>query len=500
MASYVPQISDIRQHGQIWTPAWVADAMAAYAMAAGGGTLFDPACGTGALLAAGKRFAINNQTRFRAEGMDVDTRVLAGFESEGLAQEDADRIRLGDYLATPPAERFSAITVNPPYVRHHRIGEARKRDLQSMVMGTLGHRIDARAGLHVYFLIQSLRQLAPGGRLAFIVSSDICEGVFSGPLWNWILGNYRLDAVLRFSQQAAPFPDADTNAMIFFIQNTSPHPDFIWAQCMRECRAPLLAWVKDGFEGADPRDLEIQKRQVSEALLTGLSRPPHKTAPDEFHLGDVASVMRGIATGANDFFLMTRAQAVERNIPLSFLRPCISRVRDLDGDRITLAYLERLEEKGRPTLLLDIPSLPFENLPGPIQDWIKEGEALGLHNRPLIKTRRPWYRMEQRKVPPLLFAYLGRRNCRFILNEAGVVPLSCLLCVYPKQSSPRQVWKALNTPGTIANLALVGKSYGGGAIKVEPRGLERLLIPKTAMGSLAEGRPIQDPLLGLAVS
>lgn len=499
MASYVPELSDIRHYGQIWTPAWIADAMAAYAMTEGRGTLFDPACGTGALLAAGKRLAGSTQTCFRGEGMDVDPRVLAGFEGEGLTEEDANRIRLGDYLASPPSEKFSAIAVNPPYVRHHRIGETRKRDLQSMVMETLGHKIDARAGLHVYFLIQSLRQLAPNGRLAFIASSDICEGVFSTPLWSWILGKYRLDAVLRFSQQAAPFPGADTNAMIFFIHSASPRVDFAWAQCMRQCREPLLAWVEGGFKDTESHDMEVQTRRVDEAIRTGLSRAPSEAISD-FHLSDVASVVRGIATGANDFFLMTREQAAARNLPSSFLKPCIARVRDLDGDRITPACLERLEKKGRPTLLLDIPATPFENLPDSVKDWIREGEALGFHNRPLIKTRRPWYRMEQRKVPPLLFAYLGRRDCRFILNDAGVVPLSCLLCVYPKHSPPRLVWETLNRPESIANLAMVGKSYGGGAIKVEPRGLERLPISNTAMESLLGTMPIQDPLLDLAIS
>jgi hypothetical protein len=38
--------------------------------------------------------------------------------------------------------------------------------------------------------------------------------------------------------------------------------------------------------------------------------------------------------------------------------------------------------------------------------------------------------------------------------------------------------KALNHEETIRNLRLVGKSYGSGAIKVEPSGLRRLPIPE----------------------
>ena len=92
--------------------------------------------------------------------------------------------------------------------------------------------------------------------------------------------------------------------------------------------------------------------------------------------------------------------------------------------------------------------------------------------------------MEQRTPPPILFAYLGRRDCRFILNEAGVVPLTGFLCVYPwdtDREAVRRLWQALNHPDTLQNLAFAGKSYGGGAVKVEPRQLENLEIPESVL-------------------
>jgi len=91
--------------------------------------------------------------------------------------------------------------------------------------------------------------------------------------------------------------------------------------------------------------------------------------------------------------------------------------------------------------------------------------------------RNPWYNMEKRENPEFLFAYLGSRNTRFIRNEAGVVPLTGFLCVYPKSNNPEYVdklWMVLKHPETSNNLLLIGKSYGGGAIKVEPRALEKL--------------------------
>jgi hypothetical protein len=92
--------------------------------------------------------------------------------------------------------------------------------------------------------------------------------------------------------------------------------------------------------------------------------------------------------------------------------------------------------------------------------------------------------MEKRRIPPFLFAYLGRRNARFIRNDANALPLTSFLCVYAKQDNPQALqclWRLLRHPMTLENLALVGKSYGSGAIKVEPRALEALPIPLEAL-------------------
>jgi len=100
--------------------------------------------------------------------------------------------------------------------------------------------------------------------------------------------------------------------------------------------------------------------------------------------------------------------------------------------------------------------------------------------------------MEQRAIPEFLFAYLGRRNARFIKNDAGVVPLTGFLCVYPRSNKPEYVeklWAILKHPDTLKNLSLVGKSYGSGAIKVEPRALENLPIPEYLVKKI-ERKPI----------
>ena len=449
--------------------------------------LLDPALGQGVFFRAAKRYAQSHDFDLTLFGRDIDPEVIGQARMSGLDAGDLRNVEMRDFVLDPPSELFPAIIANPPYIRHHRLSPAQKEHLREFARKATGRHIDGRAGLHVYFLIRALQTLAPEGRLAYIVSADICEGVFAHALWKWICSQYRLDAVIAFASEATPFPDVDTNALVLLIRNARPATDFDWVKCLDRDSGELTALVS-GRHQKNYTGIQVHRRLLSEALATGLSRPPSDNAKHQCTLGDFASVMRGIVTGNNDFFFMTSARAKELGIPDTLLVKAVGRMRDVQGEYFDPEDVRRLEDKGRPTRLLNVNWLPFDQLPVRVQKYLEDGEKSGLPNKTLIKTRRPWYRMEIRKIPPILFAYLGRRSARFIRNRADVVPLTCLLCVYPKHSSPEfieHLWKVLSNPETINNLKKVGKSYGGDAIKVEPRALERLPLPDTLV--YAEG-------------
>ena len=476
-----PEREALRAKGQFWTPEWVAQAMVAYVVEGGGRTVFDPAVGTGAFLQAGKSLqpVIGRAVRFA--GREVDAGVLEAGHGLGLSREDLAGVELRDFLRDPPTQAFPAIVANPPYIRHHRLPTALKRDLRAFGASLLGAPLDGRAGLHVYFLLRALTLLGPGGRLAFIVPADTCEGISADRLWQWIAGRYRLDAVITFSPEASPFPGVDTNSVVLMIRNAGATSTFRWARCKTAGSDALLRWVLSGFARAPDASLEVLVRELAEGLATGLTRPATSSPADGPTLGEFAIVMRGIATGANDFFHLTEARARSLGIPPQFLLPAVARTRDVPGDVLDDQTLEALAATGRPTLLLCLDGRPRSRFPAAVQAYLDEGERRGLPHRPLIATRRPWYRMEERRPPPILFAYLGRRNARFIANRAQAVPLTGFLCVYPRQDRCARVedlWEVLSDAQTLANLPLVGKSYGGGAIKVEPRALERLRLPE----------------------
>jgi hypothetical protein len=486
----------LREKGQFWTPDWIADAMVAYALGAESKELFDPAVGAGAFLAAARRASRN----LKLHGSELHAAALAEARQNGLSQDDLADVVLGDFLDHRFSRHFPAIVANPPYIRHHRLSLELKERLRHYAIRRLGFALDGRAGLHIYFLLRALEVLEPGGRLAFIVPADICEGIFARPLWNWIIAHYRLEAVVTFAAEATPFPNVDTNPLIICLSNNAPHQRFSWARVLKAAPSHFTEWFGRDFPESAPHDVAVMQREVSEAVSTGLSRPPFSSQADGCRLGDLARVMRGIATGDNEFFLFTNERRKELGLDKRWFVRVVGRTRDCPESILGDAVLENLDAKRRPTWLLNLGSAPSESLPAPLRDYLKQGERLGLPKRPLISTRKPWFKMEQREVPPILFAYLGRRNTRFILNEAGILPLTGFLCVYPYSRhthDAEMLWRALNHPATLENLRFVGKSYGEEAIKVEPRSLEDLMIPNLVLGEFGLEKPETHKQLAL---
>ncbi|MDR7507209.1 MAG: N-6 DNA methylase [Armatimonadota bacterium] len=491
-----PEREALREKGQFWTPDWVAEAMVGYVLAGGSDSIFDPAVGAGAFFRAARVVGQELGRRCSLLGTEVDPQALKEGQAGGLSESDLGLVEVRDFVLDPPAGSFKAIVANPPYIRHHRLPKTLKIKLRSLGMRIIGQPLDGRAGIHVYFLLRSLQLLDPaGGRLAFIVPADTCEGVFAPILWNWVSRHYRIDAVVTFDPEASPFPGVDTNPLIIMIRRATPARQFLWARCTEAGTNTLKRWTLSQFRYRPKRGLVVHRRDLTEGLRTGLSRPPCEVKPVGPSLVEFATVLRGIATGANEFFFMTQKQAEALAIPRTFLVRAIGRTRDVPGDVIDEKLLAELDASGRPTLLFCPDGRRLDCFPAAVRRYLKEGERKGLPQRPLIATRRPWYKMEVRKAPPVLFAYLGRRNARFVRNLAGVVPLTGFLCVYPRSDDPvflEKLWSVLSHPATLANLPLVGKSYGSGCIKVEPRALERLVLPEDVVRESGLAMPLRS--------
>ncbi|MGH7089512.1 MAG: hypothetical protein ACREFQ_11495, partial [Stellaceae bacterium] len=187
----------------------------------------------------------------------------------------------------------------------------------------------------------------------------------------------------------------------------------------------------------------------------------------------------GAVTGSNDFFAMTRTGAAELGLKeAELLRISPPGARHLRGLSFTERAWEQLARAGDQCYLFapptDLPSLAGCR-------YIELGENAGVHNAYKCRKRRPWWRVPLVPKPDLLFTYMNYDRPRLISNQAGVYLLNSLYGVTlnpERRKLGREMLPvtSLNSV-TLLGAEMVGRAYGGGLLKHEPREADLLPVP-----------------------
>jgi adenine-specific DNA-methyltransferase len=205
-------------------------------------------------------------------------------------------------------------------------------------------------------------------------------------------------------------------------------------------------------------------------------------------LGDYVRVRRGIATGDNAFFCLTRSEVDRWGIEPEYLVPVVVGSKDLpsSGALDEAFRAERIAAGARAFLLFC--HEPKEMLAGKnVFRYIEYGEGLGLPERFNCRTRSPWYGVEPVPPPDFFVTYMARQRGRFVRNAVGARCMTSLLNVWAKPGIlPEALRPILEDPINAQLLREFGRTYGGGLSKIEPGDLLRLpILPLEGVGEQA---------------
>jgi len=442
-----------------------------------GVSFLDPAFGTGSFFAALSR---HKKTVKRALGFEIDPHYSK--PAIDLWSDTALRLKTADFFDERAAKNGGPVDLlvcNPPYVRHHHIEAQRKLTLQARVKRELGLDVSGLAGLYVYYLLLSHAWLGPDGMSVWLIPGEFMDVNYGRPLKDYLSSRVTLVRIHRFRPEDVQFADALVSSVVIWLQNKPPARQYD-------------VEISEGGSIATPhasRSVPIGTLRT-ERRWSGLFAPEQAKKGQRLEHGltlrDVFRIRRGVATGANEFFVLDerRAQSFARDV----LKPLLPPPRRLEETEVLA------EPNGDPALspksfLLDV-RLPLSDVRARfplVANYLEEGEAK-FAARYLCRSRRYWYEQEVRKPAPLLCTYMGRSSkrgapFRFILNHSDAIATNVYLMLYPKpmldavlhdnQGMLRDLWTRLDALAA-EHFRSLSRVYGGGLHKFEPSELGAL--------------------------
>lgn len=462
---------ETKQLGQVATPAPVAALMAEWVMSAKPGIVLDPAAGLGGLLAACRRC----DKHVKLVGVERDTETLQ--RAKATAPRGAKLI-LADYLKAD-AGLFDGIIANPPYVKAHRLdySETDWRYFEER----LGTPLDRLTNLYALFLLRIWEDLAPGGRAAVILPAEFLNANFGEEIKERMVQVMRPAALLVFAPTLNVFADALTTSAIVFLDKSRSPAAPGWAKRIESLEEAEIFVGKlcAGTAGrASNGCIDLTLLSPRDKWLNQLFNGPAQIASTWFpkRVADYFDCRRGIATGANDFFCLSRTELCQHHLNDAQVEPCITKAADADGLVFTREKFDALVGNGRRCFLLN----PTQNGPN-LMRYLRRGEERGIPDRHLPRHRPVWYLPENRAVADIWVAVFSRESVKYILNTSGAKNLTCYHGLYAK---PRCKGLAplmtlfLNSSGGRRAFSQVNRFYGDGLNKLEPKDVEAMPCPE----------------------
>jgi adenine-specific DNA-methyltransferase len=479
--------ADRNRLGQFATPAGLACELLQHARALLGTTpvrFLDPAIGTGSFYSALRR-QWPAASISAAAGFEIDPHYALACKS--VWQRTSLQVRMEDFTAASPpraAERYDLVICNPPYVRHHHLPPSVKTRLRRRSMQATGLALSGLAGLYAHFMLLAHAWMSRGALAGWLIPSEFMDVNYGRELKAYLLREVTLLRIHRFDPTERQFDDALVSSSVLWFRNERP------------AAAHQVEFSYGGsLSQPKTRGLVSASRLESAAKWTGFpSTPPDTLAGGAPTLGHYFRVRRGIATGANRFFIMTDQQVEQRGIPRQCLRPILPGPRHLELDEIQ-ADAAGQAQLARRLWVLDcrLPEEEIRSLHPHLWRYLDDGRAQ-ISGRYLCGRRAPWYAQETRAPTFFLCTYIARcrgdgRTQRFIFNRSQAIAANSYLMLYPREplerfigrdaERARLVWQVLSAIGPEL-ITAGGRVYGGGLYKVEPGELANIALPQMA--------------------
>lgn len=462
-----------KKFAQFFTPFQLASLMAEWLLGNQNlNTVLEPAFGLGVF----SRALLNKKSELSIKGFEVDNTIYS--EAKEIFQDVLlFNIYLEDYMFNDWDNKYDGIICNPPYFKFH---DYDNKTLLNEIENRLKIKLNGFTNLYTLFLLKSVYQLTPNGRLAYIVPSEFLNSDYGKLVKAALIKNNILRHIVIFDFEENVFDDVLTTACILLCSNDENHQTVKFSTIRKIDELETIQTyianypVNSGVDSIfthDELNPEIKWRKYYQAQ----NAIRYKNL---IPFSSIAKIVRGIATGANEFFTFSRSKANQCGIDDKYLLPCICKAVDVKDNFFTDERFKSLVNADKHTFLFNAIGAKDEN----VLKYIEIGEKTGIDKKYLTACRKPWYSLENRPPSPIWVLVFNRNGLKFVRNEANISNLTTFHCVYPIQHS---LFDNVNIDILFAYLLTDvarelfednRREYGNGLQKFEPNDLNKAMM------------------------
>ena len=475
--------------GGYYTPKVIAQFLANWAICAASDEVLEPSCGDGMLLeAAAQRLlalgagpsAVGDQVR--ATELYESEAILARARLDELGVPSRDVVTVTDFFSYEDqawglvGRPCDVVIGNPPFLRYHSFPED-QRDRAFRLMRTAGLSPSKLTNSWVAFLVAASLRLRLNGRLAMVIPAELLQVKYAEQTRAFLAQHFGAITIVTFRRLV--FEGVQQEVVLLLAEKTpqiesgidvielGDAADLAGYEVNLRARHHLKA-IDHGEEKWTQYYLE--EREIG--LLRAL-----KTHPSLTRFGQLGCVDVGVVTGNNSFFVMTEGQVQEYALS-DFTLPLVGRTAQLPG----LLYTEEDWQTNRQTNilchLLNLPAVAFDALPDAAQRYVQSGESREMHTGFKCRNRRMWY-LVPTLWPPHAFLFRQIHGYpKLVENRTGATSTDTIHRVrYNQPEHAAQISLAFLNSMTFAFAEVLGRSYGGGVLEIEPNEAEQIPVP-----------------------
>lgn len=459
-----------KKFAQFFTPFSIADLMAKWIL---GNkelkTVLEPAFGLGIF----SRAILKEKESVDIKGFEIDATIYQSAKQHFSNIENI-HLLLQDYMYNDWENKYDGIICNPPYFKFH---DYDNKNILKEIETNLKCKLNGFTNLYTLFLLKSIHQLNKNGRCAYIIPSEFLNSDYGKLVKTYLLKSKTLRHIIVIDFEENVFDDALTTASIIFCanDNLTDKVQFSNIQSLQDLSKienlishyPHFVEAEQiySFTNLNP-DIKWKAYYQKQNGITFKNLVPFST---------YTKVVRGIATGSNEYFTFNVSKAQAHSIDEQYLLPCICSAKDAKTSFFTQQDFDTLKQSDKAIFLFNAENSNDKH----VLSYIQKGVNEEINKKFLTANRTPWYALENRPPAPIWVSVFNRTGLRFIRNEANIANLTSFHCIYPKQTN---LFATIDIDLLFAYLLTDtakqifednSRQYGNGLQKFEPNDLNK---------------------------